>query len=157
MTLPTIREKGRRAARRLTAALCLLLVVSVFAVNGAAGRDWPVAPGDGNLVAAGHKVTGFDVVPAALEAAAAKGVQTKASAAEAIEGAEAVITMLPAGEHVRAVYLGADGLVAAAGTLCDNVSAAGPPAHALGGIHGKVLAGTGIRGRNVMARSQGTR
>ncbi len=67
-----------------------------------------------NLVAAGHGVTGFDVVPAAVEAAAAAGVKTAASAADAVAGAEVVVTMLPAGEHVRGVYLGPEGLVAKA-------------------------------------------
>jgi 3-hydroxyisobutyrate dehydrogenase len=67
-----------------------------------------------NLVQAGHQVAGFDLVPAALEAATANGVATKASAAEAIEGAEVVVSMLPAGEHVRAVYLGDAGLIAKA-------------------------------------------
>ena len=67
-----------------------------------------------NLVAAGHGVTGFDVVPAAVEAAAAAGVKSAASAADAVAGAEVVITMLPAGEHVRSSYLGPDGLVAKA-------------------------------------------
>ena len=67
-----------------------------------------------NLVASGHDVTGFDVVPAAVEAAAAAGVKSAASAADAVAGAEVVITMLPAGEHVRSSYLGPDGLVAKA-------------------------------------------
>ncbi|MDH3474283.1 MAG: 3-hydroxyisobutyrate dehydrogenase [Rhodospirillales bacterium] len=67
-----------------------------------------------NLVQVGHQVTGFDLVPTALEAAAANGVATKASAAEAIEGAEVIVSMLPAGEHVRAVYLGEAGLIAKA-------------------------------------------
>jgi 3-hydroxyisobutyrate dehydrogenase len=59
-----------------------------------------------NLVAAGHGVKGFDVVPASLEAARANGVAVCGSAAEAAGGVEAVITMLPAGQHVRQVYLG---------------------------------------------------
>ena len=67
-----------------------------------------------NLVASGHGVTGFDVVPAAVEAAAAAGVKSAASAADAVAGAEVVITMLPAGEHVRSSYLGPDGLAAKA-------------------------------------------
>ncbi|MDJ0609086.1 MAG: 3-hydroxyisobutyrate dehydrogenase [Kiloniellales bacterium] len=67
-----------------------------------------------NLVAAGHGVTGFDVVPAAVEAAAAAGVKSAASAADAVAGAEVVVTMLPAGEHVRSSYLGPEGLVAKA-------------------------------------------
>ncbi|MFQ5773900.1 MAG: 3-hydroxyisobutyrate dehydrogenase [Kiloniellaceae bacterium] len=68
-----------------------------------------------NLVQAGHRVKGFDVVPAALEAAKASGVEAAADARAAARGVEAVITMLPAGEHVRAVYTGADGIMAAAG------------------------------------------
>ena len=72
-----------------------------------------------NLVAAGHRVTGFDVVPAALETARSNGIAVTESAAAAASGAEALVTMLPAGEHVRAVYLEDGGLVAAAaaGTL----------------------------------------
>lgn len=71
-----------------------------------------------NLVKAGHAVKGFDLVPAALEAARAGGVETVATAEAATGGVDAVFTMLPAGPHVRSVYLGAtgqDGLLAAAG------------------------------------------
>ena len=68
-----------------------------------------------NLVAAGHEVIGFDVVPAALEAAQAAGVEAVASAAHAAERAPMVITMLPAGPEVREVYMGAGGVIAAAG------------------------------------------
>jgi 3-hydroxyisobutyrate dehydrogenase len=77
-----------------------------------------------NLAKAGHKVTGFDVVPAALEAAQAEGVQPAAGAAEAAAAGETVITMLPAGEHVRAVYLGEGGLIgtARAGALLIDCS-----------------------------------
>ncbi len=68
-----------------------------------------------NLVAAGHEVIGFDVVPAALEAAQAAGVEAVESAAQAAERAPTLITMLPAGPEVREVYLGAGGVIAAAG------------------------------------------
>ena len=68
-----------------------------------------------NLVQAGHRVQGFDLVPAALQAASANGVEIKASAAEAADGAEVIISMLPAGAHVRDAYLGEAGLIAAAG------------------------------------------
>ena len=44
---------------------------------------------------------GFDLSPARVDAAAEKGVQKAANAAEAVKGAEIVITMLPAGKHVR--------------------------------------------------------
>ena len=64
-----------------------------------------------NLVKAGHTVTGFDLNPAALEALAAAGGKTASSAREAIAGASVVITMLPAGEHVRDVYLNQGGVI----------------------------------------------
>ena len=67
-----------------------------------------------NLVKAGHTVTGYDLNPAALAALAAAGGQTATSAAEAARGAEVVITMLPAGEHVRDVWLHQGGLIEAA-------------------------------------------
>jgi 3-hydroxyisobutyrate dehydrogenase len=57
-----------------------------------------------NLVAAGHEVRGFDLGAAALEAAAAGGVLPAASAAEAAAGAAFVLTMLPAGPHVRSAW-----------------------------------------------------
>ena len=55
------------------------------------------APMAANLVKAGHRVTGFDLVAKALEALAAKGGNAAASAAEAAAAGEIVITMLPAG------------------------------------------------------------
>ena len=67
-----------------------------------------------NLVAAGHEVTGFDVVEASLKAAAEAGITRADSAAAAARGAETVVTMLPAGQHARAVYLGDEGVIAAA-------------------------------------------
>ena len=64
-----------------------------------------------NLVKAGHTVTGFDLVPAALDALAQAGGKIARSAAEAVKGASIVITMLPAGEHVRQVFLHQGGLI----------------------------------------------
>jgi 3-hydroxyisobutyrate dehydrogenase len=64
-----------------------------------------------NLVKAGHTVTGYDLNPAALEALAKAGGNIASSAAEAVKGASVVITMLPAGEHVRHVYLNQGGLI----------------------------------------------
>ena len=57
-----------------------------------------------NLAKAGHDVVAFDLVEEALARAEGRGCRRAASAAEAVEGAEAVVTMLPAGKHVRAVY-----------------------------------------------------
>ena len=75
-----------------------------------------------NLVKAGHAVHGFDLVPALLDAAMNAGVTRAASAADTAKDAEIVITMLPAGKHVTAVYR--DGLVRAArpGTLFADCS-----------------------------------
>ena len=62
------------------------------------------APMAANLVKAGHEVTGFDLVEAQRAAAAASGVAIAQSARAAVEGAEAVVTMLPAGRHVIACW-----------------------------------------------------
>jgi len=72
-----------------------------------------------NLVKAGHDVRGFDLSDEAKARLSEAGGAACASAREAVEGAEVVVTMLPAGRHVEAVYLGDDGLIAAAaaGTL----------------------------------------
>ncbi|ASE11394.1 3-hydroxyisobutyrate dehydrogenase [Kocuria rhizophila] len=72
------------------------------------------APMSANLVAAGHDVRGFDLSEAAMAAARQGGVQTFSTMGEALDGAEVVITMLPKGEHSRAVYLGEDGVLALA-------------------------------------------
>src|SRR5690349_1624085 len=70
------------------------------------------APMAANLVGAGHQVTGFDLVPSAMEALAAKGGRAAASAAEAAAAGDIVITMLPAGPQVRSVYLDQGGVLA---------------------------------------------
>jgi 3-hydroxyisobutyrate dehydrogenase len=57
-----------------------------------------------NLAQAGHEVRAFDLSQEALARAEARGSKRAASAAEAAADAEAVITMLPAGSHVRDVY-----------------------------------------------------
>ncbi|MCX6497493.1 MAG: 3-hydroxyisobutyrate dehydrogenase [Arthrobacter sp.] len=59
-----------------------------------------------NLVKAGYTVTGYDVVPAALEAARAHGIDTVETAAEAVAGAAVVLTMLPSGKHLLDAYRG---------------------------------------------------
>lgn len=57
-----------------------------------------------NLAKAGHDVRAFDLSEDALLRAEARGTSSAASAEEAVADAEAVVTMLPAGKHVRAVY-----------------------------------------------------
>jgi 3-hydroxyisobutyrate dehydrogenase len=65
-----------------------------------------------NLLKAAHAVTGFDLNVDATERLAASGGSTANSIADACKAAEVVITMLPAGEQVREVYLGAAGVLA---------------------------------------------
>ena len=70
-----------------------------------------------NLVAAGVPVLGFDVVPAAMDAARAAGVTVVDSPVAAVREAQVVITMFPSGQHVRQAYTGDDaapGLLTAA-------------------------------------------
>ncbi|WP_260483539.1 3-hydroxyisobutyrate dehydrogenase [Sphingomicrobium flavum] len=57
-----------------------------------------------NLVKAGHDVAAFDLSEAALERARGNGCSIVADAGDAVKGADAVVTMLPAGKHVAAVY-----------------------------------------------------
>src|SRR5947208_15126918 len=72
------------------------------------------APMAANPVKAGRRVTGFDLVPGAVEALAAKGGDAAASAAEAAAAGDVVITMLPAGPQVHSVYLDQGGVLASA-------------------------------------------
>jgi 3-hydroxyisobutyrate dehydrogenase len=67
-----------------------------------------------NLVKAGHRLQVFDVSPIAAAKLAEAGAVVSTRARDVAKGAEAVITMLPAGEQVREVYLGPNGLIASA-------------------------------------------
>ncbi|WP_428483382.1 3-hydroxyisobutyrate dehydrogenase [Rhodopila sp.] len=64
-----------------------------------------------NLVKAGHAVSGFDINTKALDLLAEAGGRIAGSSAAAANGADVVITMLPAGEHVREVFLNQGGLI----------------------------------------------
>ncbi len=57
-----------------------------------------------NLVKAGHKVIAFDLMEASRNQARADGAAIADSAASSVRGADVVITMLPAGKHVLAVW-----------------------------------------------------
>ncbi|MBC7441078.1 MAG: 3-hydroxyisobutyrate dehydrogenase [Ramlibacter sp.] len=77
-----------------------------------------------NLVGAGYTVTGFDLVPDALEQARANGVRIADSAADAARGARIVITMLPSGRHLLGAYQGqADGAGSGGGLLAASDAA----------------------------------
>ncbi|MGD8327069.1 MAG: 3-hydroxyisobutyrate dehydrogenase [Sphingomonadales bacterium] len=72
-----------------------------------------------NLVKAGHDVRAFDLSADAKAQVAAAGGHAVNNLKDAVSGADAVVTMLPAGRHVTAVYGGEDGVMtyAAPGTL----------------------------------------
>ncbi len=57
-----------------------------------------------NLVKAGHTVRGFDLLPQHLDEARTNGLSVASSAQDAVADVDVVITMLPAGKHVLAVY-----------------------------------------------------
>jgi 3-hydroxyisobutyrate dehydrogenase len=84
-----------------------------MAVIGFIGLGNMGAPMAANLAKAGHRVVGYDINASAAKALAASGVAAAASASDAARGAEIVITMLPAGEHVRDVWLHQGGLIEA--------------------------------------------
>jgi 3-hydroxyisobutyrate dehydrogenase len=67
-----------------------------------------------NLIKAGHQVEGFDVYAVAVEKLKAAGGAGAASIEAAVSHADVVITMLPSGNEVRAVYLDAAGALESA-------------------------------------------
>ena len=77
-----------------------------------------------NLLKAGHQVEGVDVTTAATDKLRAAGGAVAETHKIAAARADAVITMLPAGAHVREVYLGAGGIIENAneGTLLVDCS-----------------------------------
>ena len=68
-----------------------------------------------NLIAAGHQVAVFDLSLDAIAALVDAGATAAGSPIDAISGADSVISMLPAGRHVREVYCSDGGIIAAAG------------------------------------------
>jgi 3-hydroxyisobutyrate dehydrogenase len=75
--------------------------MTTIAVIGLGNMGGPMAA---NLVAAGHVVRGFDLVTALRDEATKAGIKIAASGIEAVKDADAIVTMLPAGKHVRAVF-----------------------------------------------------
>jgi 3-hydroxyisobutyrate dehydrogenase len=108
-----------------------------------------------NLKKAGHDVVGFDLSKAACDKYTADGLTIAASAAATLDGAEVVISMLPASQHVESLYLGGNGLLAqiAPGTLVIDSStiaaassrkvAEAGAAHGIAVIDAPVSGGTG--------------
>jgi len=75
-----------------------------------------------NLARAGHDVRAFDLSIDALERARAAGCLPVESASAAVEPADVVVTMLPAGSHVESVYADAVFAVARPATLLIDCS-----------------------------------
>jgi len=89
---------------------------NVIGFIGLGNMGFPMAE---QLLKAGHTVRAFDMSESAIEKIGAAGAVIASSIADAAHGASIVITMLPAGEHVRTVYFDEGGLIqsAAPGTL----------------------------------------
>ncbi|PCI34019.1 MAG: 3-hydroxyisobutyrate dehydrogenase [Alphaproteobacteria bacterium] len=68
-----------------------------------------------NILKAGHELKVFDLNDQVVAEICVEGATAASSATDAVRGVDAVITMLPAGKHVKSVYLGENGLIAAAG------------------------------------------
>lgn len=83
-----------------------------------------------NLVRAGRSVSGHDLMAANVAQLVAEGGVTRDDAMQAVAKARVVITMLPAGRHVEALYLGPQGILAHAqpGTLLIDSSTIAPDA-----------------------------
>ncbi|PRY42681.1 2-hydroxy-3-oxopropionate reductase [Umezawaea tangerina] len=86
------------------------------------------SPMSGHLVAAGHRVTGFDLNADSVAKLVAAGGTAAASVADAVAGADVVITMLPNHPQVEEVALGEGGVLelAAPGTLLVDMSTIRP-------------------------------
>ena len=68
-----------------------------------------------NLLKAGYQLAVFDLMPEAMTRLEQAGARAAASAADAAAGAQVVISMLPAGQHVKGLYLGEGALLDAVG------------------------------------------
>jgi len=86
------------------------------------------SPMAANLVRAGHTVTGYNLTQDAVDKLVAAGGRGAGSIAEAVQGAEVVITMVPADPQVEEVILGEGGVLehAAPGALVVDMSSITP-------------------------------
>ena len=123
-----------------------------------------------NLVKAGHKVTAFDLVAASRDQAKADGADIAAESVGSVKGADVIVTMLPAGEHVLSVWNEVIPAMAK-GTLiidCSTIDVeSAKQAHALAAKHGAPRSTPGVgwnrrrQGRDahlhVRRRGQGVR
>ncbi|MEM9421033.1 MAG: 3-hydroxyisobutyrate dehydrogenase [Pseudomonadota bacterium] len=83
--------------------------MAVIAFIGLGNMGGPMAA---NLAKAGHTVNALDISEEAVARAKQDGCQPTSSVADAVNGVDFVVTMLPAGAHVKSTYLGPDGIIA---------------------------------------------
>jgi len=112
-----------------------------------------------NLAKAGHAVLAFDLSKPALDKAAAAGCKAMTSAAEAVAGADTVITMLPAGGAVRAVWTNEIIPHAKTGTLiidCSTIDVESARAVAAAAVKAGLRAADAPVSGGIMAADAGT-
>ena len=85
--------------------------MTTIAFIGVGNMGGPMAR---NLLKSQDQVRAFDLSPAALKPVIDAGATPAATALEAVKDAEVVVTMLPAGTHVRSVYLAEQSILTAA-------------------------------------------
>ena len=85
--------------------------MATIAFIGLGNMGGPMAK---NLIKAGHEVHGYDLSDKAVADAVAAGAKKAGSPAEAVKDADVIVTMLPAGKHVRGAYGGQGGLIKSA-------------------------------------------
>ena len=87
------------------------------------------APMAANLIKAGYLLRVFDLVQSAIDGLVVQGASAARSAHDAVDGADVVVTMLPASGHVEGLYLGNEGTLPPA-PWCWSVPPSPPPRHA---------------------------
>lgn len=110
--------------------------MATIAFIGLGNMGGPMAA---NLVKAGHKVVAFDLVEASRAQARSDGAGIADSAVAAVKGADAVVTMLPAGKHVLAVWNEVVPAMAKGALIIDSSTIdveSARAAHALAAQHG---------------------
>ena len=75
--------------------------MTAIAFIGLGNMGGPMAA---NLVKAGHAVAAFDLSPPAVARAVEAGCAAATTIADAVRDADVVVSMLPAGRHVKAAY-----------------------------------------------------
>jgi 3-hydroxyisobutyrate dehydrogenase len=110
--------------------------MATIAFIGLGNMGGPMAA---NLVKGGHKVIAFDLLAASRDQARADGATIAESSVSAVKGADVVVTMLPAGKHVLAVWTDVLPAMTKGALIIDcstiDVESA-KQAHALAGKHG---------------------